>query len=218
MRPSSSYDVYFRRESNGKYFLLSFLLGHSTLVREIFHIMCTDAFLVFQAHSSGHILMGVILPRILFKCRSYSALWSPLSLHPTSFLSPPSERPSLPKQRLPQQEPTLALLLYPASPRAALSQVAPISRSLPTIYQLTTHSIPCYDRSSGIVRGRCRISDFSSEMLSFYKCCAKPVQSPVYWFPSRYLEVYVFICNVYSFLRSLFFYQRIAQFTHSRMQ
>ena len=120
----------------------SFLLGHSTLVREIFHIICTDAFLVFQAHSSGHILMGVILPRILFKCRSYSALGSPLSLHPTSFLPPPSERPSLPKQRLPQQEPTLALLLYPASPRAALSQVAPISRSLPTVYQLTTqHSL-----------------------------------------------------------------------------
>ena len=101
MRPSSSYDVYFRRESNGKYFLLSFLLGHSTLVREIFLIMCTDAFLVFQAHSSGHILMGVILPRILFKCRSYSALGSPLSLHPTSFLPPPSERPSLPKQSPP---------------------------------------------------------------------------------------------------------------------
>jgi hypothetical protein len=59
---------------------------------------------------------------------------------------------------LPHQEPTLAFLLYPASPRAALSQVAPISRSLPTIYQLTTHSIPCYDRSSGIKRGSCRFS------------------------------------------------------------
>ena len=47
----------------------SILVGNSTLFREIFHIMCTYAFLVFQAHSSGHILMGVILPRILFKCR-----------------------------------------------------------------------------------------------------------------------------------------------------
>ena len=81
----------------------SFLLGHSTLVREIFHIMCTDAFLVFQAHSSGHILMGVILPRILLKFRSYSSLGSPLSLYMTSFLPPPSERPSLPKQSPPAQ-------------------------------------------------------------------------------------------------------------------
>ena len=89
---TTSYEVYFRRESNVQH------LGDSTLAREIFHIMCTDAFLVFQAHSSGHILMGVILPRILFKCRSYSALGSPLSLHPTSFLPPPSERPSLPRQ------------------------------------------------------------------------------------------------------------------------
>ena len=100
MRPPSSYDVYFWRESNGHF---RFLLGHSTLVREIFHIMCTDAFLVFQAHSSGHILMGVILPRILFKCRSYSSLESPLSLYMTSFLPPPSERPSLPKQSPPAQ-------------------------------------------------------------------------------------------------------------------
>ena len=58
MRPPTSYDVHFRRQSNGQHF--SFLLGNSTLVREIFHIMCTDAFLIFQ-------LMGVILPRILFK-------------------------------------------------------------------------------------------------------------------------------------------------------
>jgi hypothetical protein len=82
----------------------------------------------------------------------------------TSFLPPPSERPSLPKQSPPAQSAhapltavaistvhrsahitpagTLALLLYPASPRAALSQVAPVSRPLPTGYQLTTqHSL-----------------------------------------------------------------------------
>ena len=34
-------------------------LGYSTLVREIFHIVCADPLLVFQAHSEGHILMGV---------------------------------------------------------------------------------------------------------------------------------------------------------------
>ena len=143
----------------------SFLLGHSTLVREIFHIMCTDAFLVFQAHSSGHILMGVILPRILLKFRSYSSLGLPLSLYMTSFLPPPSERPSLPKQSPPAQSahvPLTAVAIseilssahitpagdhpspfeYPASPRAALSQVAPVSKSLPTEYQLTAqHSL-----------------------------------------------------------------------------
>jgi hypothetical protein len=53
--------------SNQMGIFFSVLLGHSTLVREIFHIICTDAFLVFQAHSSGHILMGFILPRILLK-------------------------------------------------------------------------------------------------------------------------------------------------------
>ena len=48
-----------------------------------------------------------------------------------------------PVQRiLPQKEPNLALLLYPASSRAALSQVASISKSLPTEYQLTAqHSL-----------------------------------------------------------------------------
>jgi len=156
--------------------------------------------------------MGVILPRILFKCRSYSALGSPLSLHPTSFLSPPSERPSLPKQRLPQQEPTLALLLYPASPRAALSQVAPISRSLPTIYQLTTHSIPCYDRSSGITRGggRCRISDFTSEMLSLYKCCVQPMPGSCLLIPFKipggiciYLQRVLFSYGLCCFIKRL---------------
>ena len=130
MRPSSSYDVYFRRESNGKYFLLSFLLGHSSLVREIFHIMCTDAFLVFQAHSSGHILMGVILPRILFKCRSYSALWSLLSLHPTSFLSPPSERPSLSKQSPPAQSARAPLTAVAISAVPSSAHVYYPSRSL----------------------------------------------------------------------------------------
>ena len=98
----------------------SFLLGHSTLVREIFHIICTDAFLVFQAHSSGHILMGVILPRILLKFRSYSSLGSPLSLYMTSFLPPPSERPSLPKQSPPAQSAyvhltAVAILAVPSS-------------------------------------------------------------------------------------------------------
>ena len=99
---------------------------------------------------------------------------------------------------LPQQEPILALLLYPASPRAALSQVALVSRSLPTVYQLT-HSIPCYDRSSGIKRGRCRISDFTSEMLSLYKCCAQPMLDSCLLIPFKIPGA-------------------IAQLTHSRTQ
>ena len=93
--------------------LFSFLLGDSTLVREIFYIMCTDAFLVFQAHSSGHILIIVLFIAVY--------LISPLSLYMTSFLPPPSERPSLPKQSLPAQSAhaPLTAVAISAVPRSA---------------------------------------------------------------------------------------------------